>query len=274
MDHPFSRLLLATECGDFDIGAERVALDMAARCGLPLMAVLPVVSNPEYEMVAPQLVARAEHEAADKLQALGERARAAGVTLDARVRRGEEPWIEIVNEATERAADLVICRRRGKRGFLANLLVGEMVSKVVGRAPCSALMVPRNGAMWSRRILLATDGAPDAAYATQVAGAIAELCRLPVSVVSVGADMQAYVDVAVAQLRNAGVQTSGRICSGKPHEAILAVARDEGADLLVIGRSGEGGDPRRLLGGTAERVVGQADGPVLVVHRPQADGAS
>lgn len=267
MGHPFSRLLLATECGEFDAGAERVAFDMATRCELPLMAVLPVVSNPEYEAVAPQLAARAERDAAARLEALDERARTAGVALTARVRRGEEPWQEIVDEARERGADLIVCRRRGRRGLIARLLVGEMVSKVVGRAPCSTLMVPRHGSMWSRRILLATDGGADARQAVAVTRDIATLCRLPVSVVAVGGDLQTAVDAAVAELRNAGVEARGRMAPGKPHEAILALAREESADLVVLGRGGEGlaGD---LLGGTARRVVGLADGPVLVVRRP------
>jgi len=64
MKHPFSRLLLATEHTEFDLGAEQVAFTMAARCGLPLHAILPVVSNPEYEVVAPHLAAQAEREAA------------------------------------------------------------------------------------------------------------------------------------------------------------------------------------------------------------------
>ncbi len=266
MGHPFSRLLLATECGEFDVGAERVAFDMATRCELPLMAVLPVVTNPEYEVVAPQLAARTERDAAARLDALDARARAAGVALTVQVRRGEEPWQEIVAAARERDADLIVCRRRGKRGLLAKLLVGDMVSKVVGRAPCSTLMVPRHGGMWSQRILLATDGGADAQQAVAVTRDIALLCALPVSVAAVGADMQGVVDAAVAELRNAGVAARGRIGSGKPHEAILALAREEQADLVVLGRGGEGASGE-LLGSTARRVVGLADGPVLVVHR-------
>ena len=63
-------------------------------------------------------------------------AEAAGVQIDVVARRGEEPYREIVQEAVERRSDLIITRRRGKRSFLSNLLIGEMVSKVVGHAHC------------------------------------------------------------------------------------------------------------------------------------------
>lgn len=51
MAPPFTRLLLASEHTDFDRGAEALAFALAQRCGLPLAAVLPVTSNPEYEEI-------------------------------------------------------------------------------------------------------------------------------------------------------------------------------------------------------------------------------
>ena len=87
----FTRLLLATEGSEFDAGAERMAFALAQRCQLPLATVLPLVSNPEYEALAPQLAARAEQEAAVKIAALLAQANAAQVTVELRVRRGEEP---------------------------------------------------------------------------------------------------------------------------------------------------------------------------------------
>ena len=78
---PFNRVLLATEGTEFDVGAERVAIDLAAKCGLPLLAVRPVVSNPEFEVVAPQLAEKAEAEAVQQLDRLREAAKARGVEL-------------------------------------------------------------------------------------------------------------------------------------------------------------------------------------------------
>ncbi len=268
----FNRILLATEGTEFDVGAERVAIDLAAKGGLTLLAVRPVVSNPEFEIIAPQLAEKAEAEAVMQLDKLREAAKAHGVELLGAVRRGEEPYQEIVAEARERKADLIVLRRRGKRGYVANRLIGAMVHTVIGHAPCDVLIVPRMAQMWSRRILIASDGSSHGDRAVEVAASVAVLCGLPVTVVSVLAHPQeeasasANVERALAALQDAGAQATGRIASGRLHEAILGVVREVRADLIVLGRRGMGGVERLLLGSTAERVAGHADCPVLIVH--------
>ena len=82
MTHPFSRLLLATEHTAQDAGAETLAFTMARRCGLPLRAVVPIASNPEYEAMAPQLAAHAEAQAGERIAALRGDAQRAEVTLE------------------------------------------------------------------------------------------------------------------------------------------------------------------------------------------------
>ncbi len=273
MPKSYARILLASEGTEFDVGAERVAIDLAARFALRLLAVIPVVSNPEFEIVAPQLAERAEAAAASHLDRLRDAASQRGVELAGTVRLGETPYQEIVDEARERAADLIVLRRRGKRGFVANLLVGAMSHTVVGHAPCDVLIVPRAGRMWSQAILLATDGSLHSARATEAAAEVAARCSLPVTVVCALAHPQddrakatANMEAAMAILRSSGVQAEGRTAEGAPHEAILGVARDVHADLIVVGRRGIGGVERLLLGSTSERVAGFADCPVLIAR--------
>jgi nucleotide-binding universal stress UspA family protein len=63
-----------------------------------------------------------------------------------------------------------------------------------------------------------------------------------------------------------------RVAFDKPWRAICAAARDERADLIVIGAHGYG-TAERLLGTTAARVVDHADRSVLVVRPSHADEA-
>jgi nucleotide-binding universal stress UspA family protein len=49
-------------------------------------------------------------------------------------------------------------------------------------------------------------------------------------------------------------------------EAIMAVARDERADMIIVGATGTGYVTRALLGSTAENLVRQAPCDVLVVR--------
>lgn len=273
MPYPWSTLLLATEHTEFDVGAERVAFELARRRGVPLAAVMPIVSNVEYESVAPELVARMEESVHERLVALQDAAAHAGVVVDVHVRRGDEPWREIVAEAKARGADLVICRRRGKGSFFRRLMVGEMVGKVATAAPCSVLMVPRAAGVWARRIVAGVDNTRMGPEVARAAARVAVSASLPLAVVSVAlhdlaserAAAEAVVASAVAAARAEGAQVEGQVVTGRAADAIAALAKEAGADLLVVGRGGPEAHGRLHLGGNAYRIVGLAGCAVLVV---------
>ena len=280
MPHVFSRLLLATEHSEYDSGAEALALALARRCGLPLAGVMPVVSNPEFEMVAPQLAARADAQAAVKRQSLEALAQAQGVTLTLHVRHGQEPFAEIVDEAREQAADLLVIRRRGKRGLLANLLVGEMVSKVVSHAPCSVLVTPRGAQMWSRRVLVGLDPLQPDRATLALAADVAGECGLPLHLLCVipgeaaRAAAQQVLAELLAQVRARCAQVDGECRVGRPHEQLIAATATHEADLVVIGRHHANNLGRAWIGGVAQKVIGLAECPVLVHVNPPADKAA
>ena len=273
MTIPYTRLLLATEHTEFDAGAEAVAVALARERGVPLAGVVPIVSNVEYESVASELVARVEESVHARVVALRADAARAGVDLEVRVRRGEEPWREIVAEAKERNADLLVIRRRGKRSFLADLMVGEMVGKVATHAPCSALLVPRAARLWTRRVLAAVDATRAAPSVVQAAARVAVEAGLPLTVVSVAvhdtAEERATADAAVAgaiaAARGLGADVDGRTVAGRAAEAIVVLAAELNADLIVAGRGGPSSHGRFHFGGNAHRIVGLAAGAVLVV---------
>ncbi len=273
----FARPLLATEHSEFDVGAERVALALAARRGEPLATVLPMVGNPEYDVVAPELAARADAVVADKLQRLQSLAAAQGVRLAVQVRRGPEPYREIVDEALKTDRDLIIIRRRGRPGLLANLLLGEMVSKVVAHAPCSVLVNARDAQPWRRRVLVAVDpAAPQMDTVTQGAR-VAVDAGLPLALVCVAdaggaADAQRALATALAHARALGATADGEVLAGKPHAQILDAARRSGADLIVLGRHGATRLSRAWIGSVAQKVIGLAECPVLVCISPLPAG--
>ena len=273
----FQHLLLATEHSEFDSGAEALALALARRCQLPLAAVMPLLSNPEFEAAAPELATRADQLAAARIAELHELAAAQGVPLALQARRGAELHQEIVDEARERHSDLIVIRRRGQRGLLANLLLGEMVTRVVAHAPCSVLIVPRAAQMWQQRVLVAAEPGAQGERLVDLAAGVAAECRLPVTVVSVAepsAQVQAgnFVQAGVARLQQRGLQAEGRVLHGRPYEQILQAGRDAGADLIVIGSRGDVPLARALVGGVAQKVIGLAEHPVLVAHTGQRQG--
>ncbi len=271
---PWQHVLLATERTEFDAGAERLAFALAQRDGRAIAAVVPALVNAELISEAPGLAARAGAEAVRRRDELLRLASTAHVTVDARVREDDEAWRAIVAHARATRADLVVIRRRGHRGFLSRLGVGEMAATVAAHAPCDVLMVLRAGELWRHAVLAAVDASPAAAHVVATAARIARACALPLHVVSVAADAadatrtQAGAALRAAQeaLAREGVVAEGVVRDGKPQAEIVAAAAERGADLIVVGRRGASGALRHaLLGSTAQKVVGLAACPVLVV---------
>lgn len=271
---PYRRLLLATEHTEFDAGAERVALELARRQGVPLAGVLPLVTNDEAEAVAPAIVARMEKDAHARVAALRDAAAQSGVALDLVVRRGDEPWRAIVAEAKARDADLVVIRRRGKRSFLAQLMIGEMVGRVGTSAPCDVLMVPRAAPLWTQGVLAGIDGTGVGPLVARAAARVAVAAKLPLTVASVAlhdtpverAAADSVVAAAMQVAQGEGARVDRRVTVGNPAEAVSQLATDVGADLVVVGRGGPQAHGRLHFGSNARRIVGLAPCAVLVVR--------
>jgi hypothetical protein len=264
--------LLATEHTDFDAGAEGLAISLAKRCGLPLATVFPLLSNPEYEALAPEIATRAEQQAGAKVAEIRANAQAHGVVIDLNVRRGEEPYQEIIAEARARNTELIIVRRRGKRGFLANLLVGEMVSKVLAHAPCHVLFVPREAQMWRKGVLVAAEPGVQGLRLVKTAAAVAAECGLPLHLVHIAAseNKSAAITDFLVEAQTAAMQLSVSLQTelryGKAYTEILAAASACQADLLVIGSRGDSHIGRAMIGGVAQKIIGLSDKPVLALN--------
>ena len=68
-----------------------------------------------------------------------------------------------------------------------------------------------------------------------------------------------------------GIAITTRMATGIPSEEVIAAARAEGSDLIVVGTRGKTGLAHILLGSTAERVIRGAPCPVLAVRTEPAD---
>ena len=76
----------------------------------------------------------------------------------------------------------------------------------------------------------------------------------------------ALVDQAMKKIKKAGVKSDSVIVhEEQPYRAIIAEAAKRKADLIVLGTHGRTGLPKILLGSVAQRVIGHASCPVLVV---------
>jgi len=73
------------------------------------------------------------------------------------------------------------------------------------------------------------------------------------------------VERAVADLDAAGIEVSSRIVSARPADAILEVAAEVGARLIVVGTVGENPISGALLGSVVLKLVQRSSIPLLIV---------
>ena len=69
-------------------------------------------------------------------------------------------------------------------------------------------------------------------------------------------------------LRTAGVDFEIKVVEGNGPEALLTVAEETGASMIVVGARGHGGFANLLLGSVSSHLVHHAPVPVLVVPPP------
>ena len=73
------------------------------------------------------------------------------------------------------------------------------------------------------------------------------------------------VDEAVSRLEGDGIKASSRLVSASPADAIMDVAREEGAQLVAVGTVGEGPITGAILGSVVLKLVQRCQVPMLVV---------
>ena len=283
--------------------AEAVAL--AAAIPWPNDSVLRVVSVIEPIMMAtsgpwdggaalaPELDAAITANAHDAMSEVVELVGASGTSVEGMVLRGRAAS-EIIDAARELRADLVIVGSRG-HGTIASLLLGSVSSEVVDHAPCPVLVA--RGTTLSR-VVFATDESPSAQAAEAILAQWPIFDGPPIRVVSVAdvvhpwttgiaptmyrqvldayaADMrQAKLEQeraaadAAARLRDAGRVVEAEMRDGDAAGEIIAVAKQRGADLIVLGTRGRTGLTRLLLGSVARNVLSGSPVSVLIVRDP------
>jgi len=272
----FERFLVPTDGSEFSSGAVREALRMAKKCGARIRVISVIAGgNAELYAMGEQLVARELETARATLNEIEKQASESGVACETEVVQASQIQDEIIAQATRMNADLIVMGRRGRRG-LARLMLGDVTAQVIGRAPCSVLVVPRTAEVTGRHFLVASDGSRFGDAAAATAGSLAKLCGSPVTVLSVTlpshneqrrAEARQTVNRATSFLSQENVRVSGQVLEGRPDSLIAELAVKTNTDLIVVGSHGRTGIERVLLGSTTERVLNLATSAAVLVVR-------
>jgi nucleotide-binding universal stress UspA family protein len=195
---------------------------------------------------------------------------------------------QLVAAAREANADLLALATHGRQGF-ARAWFGSVAEGVLAESPVPLLVLRSDAqpAARLRRVLVPLDNTPMSIAALDVARDLAVLTAARLHLlevidapsepegqsasstdwedIRVGA--QAHLDGVVAQLYARGIVTTGEAAIGPIARTIGRVAREQEADLIIMGTHGFTGPRRALHGSIADEVVRTAGLPVLLVRR-------
>lgn len=299
-----ARILCPVDFSDASAHAVEQAIALAGWCHARLTALH--VCNPAY-MPIPALPSPGERvpdterqRAHDELASRFRAAIDAGIALDIVVDEGQ-PVRHILSRAIHGSADLIVMGTHGASGF-EHFVLGSVTEKVLRRATCAVLTVPPRAHATSKlpfaRLLCAVDFSDPSLAAMRLAGGLAcdaqaavtvmhvvewpwdeppppDLSQMPPRQAAALADYRRYLETTAASrlktlvpdpIRN-HCPMRVRVTHGKAYAEILRVAREEAADLIVMGVHGRNAIDMMLFGSTANQVVRQAACPVLTLRR-------
>lgn len=301
----FEHLLIAIDGSDSSLAAAEAAIDLAAKLHARL-DMLSVEETPPRYISAHEETTR-EHTAAlayfERLHApLLRKAEQRGVQVQSSVRSGHEGQV-MLDYLVAEACDLLVLGYQGHSGVWGAFL-GSTADKVMTHAPCSTLIMRKQGRMVFKSILLAFDGSPLSWQGLQAACQLATLYGAQLHALSViessqaptvtgqlvlpqeledstprvrelppaQGDWQAYFQrvqsSAVAQAQLAHVSLETHLLNGSASATLATAAQELGSDLLVLGATGHEHPWNTTIGGTARKVANEATCAVLIVRPP------
>lgn len=241
-----------------------VAKELAARCGGALVVlhitqpvIIPIAFAEGTAYLPPEVIDAQQAAAAKVTEKMKQVYRdvCEPETVPSRWRHEEGELGAMANLAA-RAADLTVLGAMPTTGMDA--LAPSLVEQLALGAGGPVLVLPRDGvaAPPGRRIVLAWNNSRESARALQDALGFLTAAD-SVTVAALGSAKDLYVDDVVARLGRHGVAAEAHVEAenGDAGPALLRIAADRGADMLVMGAYGRARLRELILGGATRDVL-------------------
>jgi nucleotide-binding universal stress UspA family protein len=278
------RLLVATDLSSRAEKAIARAVQLAEQHSGTLSVLHILTGASGHETERPQIVSRIEKDLRRKLEALSLKRTA---LASVRVLSGT-PFVEIIRQGREEAADLIVVGAHGK-DFMKDLLLGTTAEKIVRKGDRSVLVVKQAAQSSYRRVLVGVDFSDNCRHALELALRLAPQAEFHALHVYAGVEgmlrragvtdseivpYQREVAKEARQRMEVFIRSIDRrrkpirreVWNGRAGREITTIARRQRADLVAVGTAGRTGIPYILLGSVAEHVMREARCDVLVVR--------
>jgi nucleotide-binding universal stress UspA family protein len=269
------------------------AITCGRGCGAKVHALHVLIPRP-YLYTTPELTMPTIQAEEDSAQAEMQRieSQLAGLPHDAAVVRGLDVWPAVEKAIKAEAVDLIVLGTHGRTGA-EKLLIGSVTEEIFRRSPVPVLTIGpdvrssvHSGGRF-HRVLFATDFSPESLAAAPYAISLAEQYHSHLALITVlrkpeelnDSDKRIF-ELSVAEVihrlyevvpDDAKLDFSPQVSAeyGEPADRIVEIAKQRGADLIVLGvrgAAGRLGAATHLERATAHRVVAHAACPVLTVR--------
>jgi nucleotide-binding universal stress UspA family protein len=284
-------ILVAT---DFSVASERAleaAIVLATRFRATL-TVLHVVEESAHGLPFP-VPQRVRDAASARLGDAVDNLRARFLSAKGVVREGIA-WQEICSAASALATQIVVIGSQGRHG-LPRFVIGSVAEQVVRHSPVPVLTIHptdqvsilAGGMDRFRHILVPTDfseaaergidAAVDLALDFDASLTVVHVCERPGYDYGVfeGLEFERYtrsMDRLMRRVQARLPRADSILREGYAWKGIIDVAKERGADLLVLSIHGRGGLERALIGSVAEKIVRLSFIPVWTVGSKEPGG--
>ena len=137
----FEKLLVATDGSEFSNAAVNEAIKIAGACSSTLYVLLIFEISAEIELWDALSTDKIELQMKKHLEGIKKKAAKQGVRCEVILHLGDEPYRNIITEAKKKKVSTIIMGSHGRTG-ITRLMMGSVVSRVIGHAPCKVLVVP------------------------------------------------------------------------------------------------------------------------------------
>ena len=274
-------ILVALDASDYTEGAVKSAARLAQAYNASLMMVhvmdVRIIEGPMFgsfdgytvgNMASGQMdeLRRILEEKAANIQKLAEELLAGSNVKHTAQTLLAVPPLGIVDMMAE--VDLAVLGARGEGARWGGAMLGSTVEKVA-REGTKPLLVTRNKPCEFRKCLVAYDGSQHAQHSLLLANDICRHCSSEIAVLTVSnnaAERETRLDEAKKLLASSPLQVKWLSLGGEPGPTIIKTAKDEGADLVMMGAFGHSRIREAIIGSTTVEVMRGAEAAVLLVR--------
>ncbi|KKK66103.1 hypothetical protein LCGC14_2967460 [marine sediment metagenome] len=289
------RILVATDFSE----CSRVALDIcisASKCMKTKLYILHTIEKFPHDYrhllsstTHSNMKQKLEEEAVNKIKAILPEELLGSEDIVPIIRFGK-PFLEVIQVAKEKDVDIIAIGTHGRAG-VDRIILGSVAERVVRKAHCPVMVVRSRKYIGFKRIIVPIDFSDCSRIALEYAAATARAHRSKLTILHVYEEsfIEPYVRAAnteeeaqeiirgieqvnegkydefLKKIDLGGVEYDKLLRKGIPSNEIVETAREQQAQLIVVGTHGRSGIKHMLIGSDAEEVVRNAPCDIVVV---------